>query len=576
MTALGNLRNKLGKLTLDAPEGFLGTVGWSAAALILMWTTLVLAIFSTHQQRIQAEIREGEETLKILAEITQEALNTSEQLLKTEPFRWSSVALIPDVETTLNDDERLERMLTAWQLRLPPTDFLAEVFVIDAAGALTSVKLGEPPKRFQAPRIDFSARPSQDSQSPQIVLLPPNRSGIHGSIALARRVPIRGDERGLAGVSLQADWFGKRFQQFRMGTAGSSVVGALVHLDTGVVLARAGMDGAITSGQSVEGQPTFEMVRSASRGHFERVSPIDGIDRITVFRRLDNWPVALVWAESREAALADWRTFRATVLVLGLVVTLLLIFHAWQTLRLLQRNRASEIKARAADQAKSLFLSNIAHELRTPLTGILGFAEIIERHAQVTRWTEPARRIRRNAERLNQLLNNVLDLSRLEIDHLPIHPRPERLRPLMFETIELYDAAAALKGLALSLEVDPSVPELISCDATRLRQILGNLIANAIKFTDHGSVRVNVSCQAGDVCFDVIDTGPGIPAHLQESVFERFRQVSLEPQRRQQGAGLGLALARAMAQSMNGSLLLRSEFGHGCAFSLRLPVGPIR
>lgn len=391
---------------------------------------------------------------------------------------------------------------------------------------------------------------------------------------MTRRVPFPDGRTGLIGVSLRTEWVGKRFQQFRLGNQRDATIGSLLHLQEGVILSRVSSEGDVSSGQNVSAVPAFLRIRGTPSGRYIAPSPVDGINRLTAFERVDAWPIAILWARSLNDVLQEWRTFRNILLSLGGMASLLLLVGSAQIVRLLGRLEASERQALAADRAKTEFLSSITHELRTPLTGIRGFAELIERHATATPWSEPARRIRRNAERLNTLLDSILDLSRLEYEAMPIRYGAEHLPSLLIEVIELYDAAAAIKGLAVTLDLQDSVPDHLPCDGMRLRQILGNLLANAIKFTAQGSVRLEV-CQDGpSVRFDVIDSGPGIPQEFHNQIFERFRQALPIGSQRYGGTGLGLALARSLAQAMQGSLVVESEVGTGSRFTLRLPLRP--
>jgi len=214
----------------------------------------------------------------------------------------------------------------------------------------------------------------------------------------------------------------------------------------------------------------------------------------------------------------------------------------------------------------------MGHELRTPLTGIRGFAELIERHAATTPWAEPAYRIRRNAERLTDLLNNLLDMSRLEAGAIQLNWAAEPVRALAAETLELFDAAAAIKDLALILDDAEPLPEQLLCDGMRLRQILTNLLSNAVKFTASGRVTLRLRREGDWLRFEVIDTGPGIAPELHAPIFERFRQADGSIASKHGGAGLGLSLARDLAQVMGGTLTVASTPDAGATFSLSLPI----
>ena len=154
---------------------------------------------------------------------------------------------------------------------------------------------------------------------------------------------------------------------------------------------------------------------------------------------------------------------------------------------------------------------------------------------------------------------------------MPINAKPQQLRPLMEQTQALFGVTAAGKKLRLDLEISDQVPAWLVCDGMRLKQILNNLLSNAVKFTVQGGVRIVLDADERSVHFQVIDTGPGIPRALHQTVFERFRQANDRVSFEHGGTGLGLTLARALAELMGGRLTLASEEGHGACFTLTLP-----
>ena len=530
-------------------------------ATALIWLALVSAIQITKTQIIDAAFRQGQETVHVVAEQMQGLFDLSDEVLRSGgPHEMDPRAFL----------EKLNRLG-------PFRNALTDIFLVAPDGQVSGLNLLNGNKTFQttAPNLLLSDHEATPSGSGTVIERVTGAWATDEEVfALTRRVPFPNGKTGLIGVSLRTQWVGKRFQQFRLGNETDASIGSLLHLNEGVILSRVSSDGQITSGQNVSVVPDFLRIRGSLRGQYVSPSPIDGVNRVSAFERVDGWPAAILWARSLNDVLEDWRTFRNILLILGGMLSLLLLVGSAQIVRLLQRLEASEHRAMAADQAKTEFLSSITHELRTPLTGIRGFAELIERHAKNTPWSEPARRIRRNAERLNALLDSILDLTRLEYEAMPIRYSAEPLAELMTEVFELYDAAAAIKGLSITLDMDDSVPDHLPCDGMRLRQILGNLLANAIKFTARGSVQLRVQLMGPSIQFDVIDSGPGIAEELHDQIFERFRQAAPIGAHRYGGTGLGLALARSLAQAMQGSLIVQSQLGAGSQFTLRLPMRP--
>ena len=225
-------------------------------------------------------------------------------------------------------------------------------------------------------------------------------------------------------------------------------------------------------------------------------------------------------------------------------------------------------RAEAAARAKSAFLANMSHELRTPMTAILGFAEMIQAQRNLTpNQVQAMETISRNGHHLLTIINDVLDFSRVEAGRLQLDIRDVPLPELVDEVILLLRPQAERKGLELTCQIDATVPALIATDPTRLRQILVNIVDNAIKFTDRGSVSVAVrpgavGCQA--VQFDVSDTGIGMSDAEVSRLFEPFSQADASTSRRFGGTGLGLSIARRLAVLLDGDVtIVRSEPGIG-------------
>jgi signal transduction histidine kinase/ActR/RegA family two-component response regulator len=235
---------------------------------------------------------------------------------------------------------------------------------------------------------------------------------------------------------------------------------------------------------------------------------------------------------------------------------------------------AARDHAEAASRAKTEFLANMSHEIRTPMTAVLGYTELLlagqARPEERAEWSSA---VRRNGADLLQLIDGILDISRVEAGDLEISRRPCRLRRIVEDAAAPVAKAAHEKGLEFNFEVDPSCPEAIETDPARLRQVLSNLLQNALKFTEVGSVSLWVGRDsANTVCFAVRDTGIGIAATDQEKIFAPFGQADTSHTRRYGGVGLGLSISRRLATMLCGSLTVTSDLGRGSEFRLTLPA----
>ena len=240
-----------------------------------------------------------------------------------------------------------------------------------------------------------------------------------------------------------------------------------------------------------------------------------------------------------------------------------------------QRLEEAKEKAEEASRLKSAFLATVSHELRTPLNGILGFAELLKSELNEPDQLEYANIIHQSGEHLLTLVGDILDLAKIESGEMTFNWSEMPLAPFISDSIALHQSPAMAKGLKLDMQLADDLPERLTTDPTRLRQLLNNLLNNAVKFTERGSITLSVSRSDTEIAFAVSDTGPGIPPESKDIIFEKFKQLETFLTREHGGTGLGLAIVKQLVEHMGGRISLDSEVGTGSTFTLYLPLDTI-
>jgi signal transduction histidine kinase/CheY-like chemotaxis protein len=240
----------------------------------------------------------------------------------------------------------------------------------------------------------------------------------------------------------------------------------------------------------------------------------------------------------------------------------------------------AKLAAQAATRAKSEFLANMSHEIRTPMTAILGFSDVLmDFELSEQDRLNAIETILRNGQYLLHLIDEVLDLSKIDAEKMTIESSNCSVSQLLCDVLNLIIIPAREKGLNVFVECDGPIPETIRTDSTRLRQILINLVGNAVKFTEIGEIRLVASLQQDNISskfnFDVIDTGIGISSDQLERIFDPFTQADETTTRKYGGTGLGLAICQRLSIALGGNITVKSQLGQGSTFRLSIPTGPL-
>lgn len=269
-----------------------------------------------------------------------------------------------------------------------------------------------------------------------------------------------------------------------------------------------------------------------------------------------------------------------TILFILMLVLSIGIFY--QTRSLIHQEKKADVLKEESNKVKAAFLSNMSHEIRTPLNAITGFSKILSHSANESEKQFLIESIRKNSTELTNFIDNILDISTVEFGRIVINRRYISLVSIVEKIKSTMESRAQHKGLLFEIEALGKLPIEINVDEARLKQILINLIGNAIKFTEKGLIKIQIEAQSSaqshtDLLFTIIDTGIGISSSGQLELFQSFSQLDYSNTRRYGGIGLGLSLSRRLAQQFNGDVtLLESELGRGSAFRLRIPCGNLQ
>ena len=551
----------------------LGTV----LALLVAWGAVWGVLVSKRHDALVAEREHHANLARILQEQTVRVIATTDQAARrlAEAVADGSFQQ-DDIARYANETGLAPRILT--QLSLVGADGRFRGSNLDPDGSKSGHVDLSSREHVQVHLAPEKAKGAPPLASDGLFIGKPVLGKVSGkwTIQLTRRIDgTDGRPLGVVVASLDPLYFEELYRGVALGGQGGvTLIGSDLTVRARVI-----------GGQSVGMGTTLNVGTVGSplvgaEGFYETASRVDGVQRLFTYRQVADLPLYVVVSRASDEALVAWRSTRNMALALTVLLTAAVlaaaVIFAVGVRRLEGRNaalRASEARAQAANQAKTDFLAAISHELRTPLTSIRGFAELMELRLKEEKFREQAGLIRKASEHLNDLLTEILDQVKVEAGAMEVARTPVSLRPLVEGTASFFAVTAAEKGLQLLTRLPDAGSEVwVLGDELRLKQVLNNLLSNAFKFTERGSVAIEVERVGERVLLHVVDTGPGIAPEMHEVIFERFRQGGRRVTYQHGGTGLGLSLSRAMAELMGGTLTVQSAVGEGSRFTLSLPA----